>query len=906
MRAALLLALLPSLRPFKRLMLIMLACTPWLGATAGERPLLAAQHPLTQEAAPGAIIHLAFWVDNDLPRQRQFDEQLSTPDGWHLVFPTTDFALPALGHQLRLFSIQISPSAAAQSAHLQYTLTDRDSGYSQSITTQVDVAATQTLSLIWQPEPPRWLFQNHKETVHAQLVNTGNVHQHLQVEVNTPNGVRATISTDALTLAPGEQVTLPIQLTLTPPAPTARLNAVPRIAVLLHSPNTTYRLEHRFEQLVIHSDVNHHVRLPLQLHTTLQRTHNHMELESALSGSGHIDEAQHHHLQFLIRRGNASPLAHAHRLRQILIYQGPDTEATLGDFVSAVSPLTTTGRLGRGIALALGTAEHPIRVGGHSQQVKSGEGLFERAIHLDTQLGPTLRHQLIFAQANSVDEAPVSSGHQRHRWISSVLRSPPLRDHSWQMEVATSRTQRALDTPHYGRAWHAQGAGTLPHTPTINYRFSGWHIDQAFAHPLSGEALYRLDLTGQLHDTLRARVHGYRRHAETRGTRSQRVGVQISRRIQPRWTAEWGHQVRSDRIATTPLQITHEHHIGLRYRGSMGSVSGRVEWRNGQHARSVFSARYRPSPDFILTLRDRRSTDSRDHPLLEAVQHQGRSLAMRWRPINSFSLNLSYSERVRVSDRPSAVFNLPMQQRSHALSARLQYTHSRHQHGWLEAQRHRDARGHWHHSLKAGWTVAFDAPIRHRRDVGSLHGQIVPPPKQAVRVRVAQQGTLSDRDGRFVLHALPSGPQQIELDRSTLPTDRMVEDPDALMVMVPSGGGRHTTIRLIPAATIRGQIALAPAVWSRLDTVPRMLITLHNDDSTHHTLSDHQGQFVFDQLRPGRWVIEVDRSQWPARHHVDVPIQQLVLDGGTHHTIVFNLIPEHRPIQFIDEGRLDD
>ena len=882
-------------------MLTLLVSAPWISATAGDTQLLAAQHPLTLDAAPGAIVHLAFIVHNDQPQERQFAEQLHPPEGWHLVFPATDFSLPALGHELRLFSLQVSPSAAVAQQRIHYTVSDRDSGHSQSITTHVQVAATEDLTLLWRAEPPRWLFQNHQEILHAQIINTGNTHQHLEIDVKTPMGVLATTETDTLALAPGEQTTLAIQLSVSEPI--AHRNTAARIALQMRSEDTTYRLEHRFEQLVIQSDIDRHVHLPLQFHTTLQRINGHLDLESTLSGGGPLDDAQQHHLHLLIRRGTALSLPNIHSFRQVVAYQGPHGEATLGDFFLALSPLTSTGRLGRGAALVMGDAAQPWRVGVHTLRMKSDQDHYERAIHLETSLGPALRHQLVVAQASGVDAA--SADGQHHRWMSSTLRSRPQLEHDWQMEMANSRTVRAQQAPRYGQAWQLQGAGRLAQTPALQYRFSGWRIDQAFAHPQSGEAFYHLDLSGQLHDTLRARMHGYHHRIET-NTLNQRLGVEIGRRIRPNWTTELGHQVRTDRTATTPTSITHHQHIGLRHHGPRGSVSGRVEWRDARRTRSTWTAHYRPSSEFSLTAGHSRSTDRRDQPVFETSQRQGRWLALRWRPIDLLTLDLRYTERVRVSNRASVLFQPSTQQHNHVLSARLHYAISRHQRGWLEAQRHRGPQGHWDHSLRAGWSVAFNAPIRPQRHIGSLHGHLDPPPRQAVRVRVAGQSTLSDQEGRFVIHALPSGPQQIELDRATLPAGLTVEDPGSLMAMIPNGGGSHTTIQLVPAAGIRGHIALAPSAWSGLDAVPRMLIRLRNDDSTYHTISDQQGRFVFEPLRPGRWIIEIDRAQWPARHHIDAPIQHLVLVSGSHHAVVFNLIPEHRAIQFIDEGRLDD
>lgn len=870
--------------------------------------MLEAKHPPSLNGEPGAIIHLAFLVRNTAQSNRRFNSKLQLPEGWQHILTDGEFEVPAQSDHLRLVSVQIGASAPAGPMSITYTVTDQTSEQHQTHTTPVNVKAVDGLELMWQTPPSLWLFQNHPETLQAIVLNTGNTLQHLSVSLDTPSSLHdmvAAVSDEWLTLHPGDRHVLSIQVVL--PERSRRFHSTARLAVVLQSDNAVYRLEHRFAEVIGDAEVDLHLRLPMQWQTGLMRTNGNWGWAQTLSGVGHLDKAKQHHLSFAVRRDGANGLIQRDNLRQVIAYEGPLAAATIGDFVMSLSPLTGTGRLGQGIAVRSGNAQHPIRVGLHTLHLNAAARQVERAIDLQTDLGTSLRHQLIFSQASG----DTNADGVYHRWMSSIVRAQTERQHNWQFELANSRSDSVQKRVLTGQAWHVQGHGTLSSAGHITYRINGWHIDTDYAHPQRGTTLRYVNLNGSVRDGLRMRLHWHDRHlhrSAATSMRDQRLGVQLHQRLRRNWRAKIGHQWQTSQSGEQAPTFTHYHHVGLRHDWDKGSLSWRINWRDNETTGSTVSARYRPTQHLSLAINERRSNSPEALDSLSGTSHSlwGRWLALQWQPNAFVFVQLSYAEQRSERESLNPQITDTLRQQSHGLRARLDYSVSRHQRLWLETQRSKTAIGAWDHSIQAGWTVAWQAPIRRLRHVGSLHGTIQPTPSRPIRVHVGARSTVTDPTGHFTIPGLASGSHRVQVDHTTLPPGMIVDSPATLQAVI-EGGQRNTmTIQLAPAARVRGQIVLAKSEWQRLERVPPMLITLRQNNHYRHTVSDQDGRFSFDLLTPGTWTLNIDASQWPHGYHMVAPSQTLVLDPSEQLELSLSLTPNQRTIQFIDEGSLND
>lgn len=897
-------------------MLALLLCLPWLNPAAASSLAVEARHPSTVDSEPGAIIHLAFVVHNLEPHSRRVKPQLHLPAGWRPVLPEGDFEIPPLSHQLRLISVQISASAPAGPAQIGYTVTDLASGQHQTLVTEVDVAAKDDLLLTWQTPPSRWLFQNHPEILEVLVTNTGNTVQRLSVSLEkrgSLQGMSATLSDESLVLQPGGRQALVIEVMA--PDPSQRLRGTPRLAVVLRSAGSVYRLAHQFEPLVTHAEVDLYRRLPVEWQTGLAWSNGdngRLDWLQTLSGSGHVDEDQRHHLSFFVRRNQAASHTRQSMIRQVLAYEGPWAAAVAGDFALSLSPLTGTGRLGRGVGLRSGSIHQPVRVGLHTLHMNTAEREVERAIDIQSNLGSVMQHQWILSQARGGIDHLASMDGRHHRWISSVLRTQHSRQHDWQFELASSRTRTGTDDVRDGQAWHFQSHGTLTATGRITYRLSSWHIDPDYAHPQRGNSLRHLNLNGAVRDGLGVRMHWQDRHIRQRAalsTYDQWLGMQVHWQPRQNWHTEVGHQWQRSRTGNQAPDLTRHHHVGLRRDWDKGSVSWRFNWRDGRATGRTFSARYRPHRRLSMVMHQQSSTrmDGMADLSFDRRSLWGRRLALQWQPTDTIALQLSYAERLRERELLSPAVIASVRQHSHGFRARLDYTASRHQRWWLETQRHQTSSGKWDDLVQAGWTMTWQVPIRRRPQLGSLQGHVEPIPSQPIRIQVGRHSTLSDPNGQFTLPALPSGRHRVQIDRSSLPVGRVADVPSSWMVTIADGVRSQVAVGLVPAASIQGRITLIESAWQGLDSVPPMVISLHHaDHDPRHTVTDQQGRFAFDLLPPGVWTLEIDASQWPAGYHMKVSSAPLNLESGERRVLNLSLTPDERVIDFVDGGRLDE
>ena len=85
-------------------------------------------------------------------------------------------------------------------------------------------------------------------------------------------------------------------------------------------------------------------------------------------------------------------------------------------------------------------------------------------------------------------------------------------------------------------------------------------------------------------------------------------------------------------------------------------------------------------------------------------------------------------------------------------------------------------------------------------------------------------------------------------------------------------------------------------------SIAHMLVELSRDDQTVRRSTDMNGEFVFDNIRPGSWNLKFYEAGLPTGYRFETESKTIELAPGDTVEMVNLIFPKKRTIQFIDSG----
>ena len=247
-------------------------------------------------------------------------------------------------------------------------------------------------------------------------------------------------------------------------------------------------------------------------------------------------------------------------------------------------------------------------------------------------------------------------------------------------------------------------------------------------------------------------------------------------------------------------------------------------------------------------------------------------------------------------------------------------------------------------AVLAQYQYRFDMPVRRKKTVGYIKGTVQdqhsmqPIPGAIVRINGFYEVT--DEAGRFAFRGLTPGAYYLDLDRAQIGLDKVCTRKMPMIIEVQPGAVMDFDFQIVKSAKIQGKVILykivndtsdhfsAAKMKEHLDeyylsgiqirerksitnsktilvpdtALSNIVIRLESDDETLRRLTDRQGEFSFDDLRPGKWKLVVDASNLPAYNQVEFNEMQFDLKPGDSEKQLIRILPRRRKIQFLDNN----
>jgi hypothetical protein len=203
------------------------------------------------------------------------------------------------------------------------------------------------------------------------------------------------------------------------------------------------------------------------------------------------------------------------------------------------------------------------------------------------------------------------------------------------------------------------------------------------------------------------------------------------------------------------------------------------------------------------------------------------------------------------------------------------------------------------------------------------------------KVILTTQGAtaITDNQGEFIFPSLEPGTYFLQLERSSIGLDRVPTAKFPLSIEVKQGKAAEIEIDVVRSCRISGRVKVLPSapdkkqsgvqmrfgdslLWigpsekdgfEKENSVKRSentLVELTDGKENLRQLTDQNGGFGFEDIRPGKWVLRVHDDNLPSRYYFEQKEFEIELKPGEKKEVEVHVLPRLRPIQIIEEGKI--
>ncbi|HDQ45693.1 MAG TPA: hypothetical protein ENN17_09400 [bacterium] len=235
-------------------------------------------------------------------------------------------------------------------------------------------------------------------------------------------------------------------------------------------------------------------------------------------------------------------------------------------------------------------------------------------------------------------------------------------------------------------------------------------------------------------------------------------------------------------------------------------------------------------------------------------------------------------------------------------------------------------------AVVAEYQAPLGIPLSRKANTGIVRGRIFDAqngqPLRNLLVRMNGFTAVTDEDGRFIFRNLQSREYYLSIDKAVMGLNRvtLVKTP---MPVTPVEGkeGIFLELGVVDGAKLRGRVLLHSLPGDRgtdeegfvigageaaaADTatcengshgLPRIVVEMTREDEMIRRLTDANGDFAFEELRPGRWTVRFYRQNLPAYHQFEQDLFEIEIAAGESKQLNACVIPQRRRIRFMQEG----
>ena len=241
-------------------------------------------------------------------------------------------------------------------------------------------------------------------------------------------------------------------------------------------------------------------------------------------------------------------------------------------------------------------------------------------------------------------------------------------------------------------------------------------------------------------------------------------------------------------------------------------------------------------------------------------------------------------------------------------------------------------------ALMVQYTIPLGLPVARKKSIGSVKGYVYdeetqnPIPNAVLRLNGLT--AVTDKAGNFTFPSVSPGIFYLSVDTASIGMNRISSQKTPIQLAVQGGEKIPVIIPVTRAAQLSGRIM----VYSYEKNVNRTtlsekpsgtnepryvagkgsgygegdklvedhglrntIVELRNNSEVRRTITDNQGCFEFEEVRPGKWTLKIYSDNLPEYHYFEKDTFELELKPGQKVEISAKVLPKKRRIRIITE-----
>ncbi|MBW1671548.1 MAG: hypothetical protein JRJ40_09145, partial [Deltaproteobacteria bacterium] len=875
--------------------------------------------PRIVEIKPGRIVSGSFVVSNHTEHEQEFFEDLHIPAGWQAIIPSgVPFTLESQDEEVRIVSFFVPLSHPAGNYEISYSVkSQRDYGITDTDMFSVVVLPVVRLEMLVEDKPES-VIAGETYVAAIRLVNKGNSEVKIKLDARGVPDCPVNIVPSEMILGGGKFQDLHLTVK-TDKKLNKAITHILKIRAYTEGPEEDlFSVEKAISTKIIPrvtGEFDPYHRLPALIRLIGVMEEGKQGVQFEFSGSGTLDEEGKKKIGFLVRGPDIQDKSiWGTRDEYLFSYSYTFLETHFGDRSYSLSPLTERYRYGRG-----------MEVNVRPDRLKAG------ALYLQTrwetpeteELGTYVAYQ--FTDTFSIKgnflyksrDPTFSTGRYDDKIYSIEAKIEPNETMDLELEYGLSSSDREEKNSDY--AYRIALDGQLANQ--ARYTFEKIHAEPTYFGYYNDSDYMSGMITFPIYHNLRGNFsyRSYKNNLDRDPTdkdtanrqRSYRPGIWYSFPFGAELSMEYEDFCREDHLLPADFNLREKIWIwGLRQTFRDFTVQsyierGKVEDRLS-HSNSDNLERYSVYASFRPSVRQRYSLytiigQNRYSVSLERTKTVSASAA--WK-IKDVDIDVTYqrytsdsvAEKVQENILSHINYVLP---NGHFIT----FTGR-----WFKGNSEES-------SCCLMYTIPLGIPVSKKKSIGVLRGRVYDEesqersPYKNVILMADGATAVTDQNGEFIFPALKPGVYYLTLEKSSIGLHRVTCEKLPIQVEVRSGGTTQVDIPIVTSCKISGRITLlalnnGKGALKEAGGLSNAILEITDGKEVLRRLSNKNGVFSFEEIRPGKWTLNVDVDTLPANHYLKTQGVQVELRLGEEKEVNLKVMPRTRTIQIIDEGEI--
>jgi len=869
--------------------------------------------PESHEAEPRETVTSLFFIDNSTTEDLEVNLRVGLPDGWLIITGDSTIHVGAHQRSISLVSVLVPRTAVPRKYRLRYDV---------SAAGQPDLADWCSVPIFVLPvyklevmplSAPDFVVAGDEFRASFAVANRGNVQAEVSLRTQTACGLPFVFDNQVLELAPGQTRVVGLSLktdsglkkvirdnlTLVAEAAQARIeaHATSRVEII---PRIT-GVEDRYE------------RIPSLLalrNVTSRDGVARSRFQAQLAGDGAFGEADVNHLTFLAKGPDIQQIGVLGRRDEYtLAYSTAHCEIAIGDRTYAVSQLSESHRYGRGLEADVKLKR--LRLGAYRLASISGEPREEQtAAFVDYALSGAANAGLNYLLKHKDGKSQILG-------LEGRLSRAPGTD--LEMEYSAG-----LGDDHTRNAYYLR-------LRTTRKRVSGFlrciHADRAYPGYfqnmdfVAGVLDVSLRPTSQLDASFRQERHNLSQYGSLSLPTEREYHVRLDQRMGTT-DASLGWRTRSHDDQHNPAGLDYTENV---LRSSLGQrlsrwnyytaleagwIHDRREGRNSALRRWSASVNVRPTSRGSYGCYV--SYDTSRIPGKTRKRYLAVSLtsSLKLRPNTTLDLGFRANDYEDGHSFESNMFDVTV---SHRLPNKSTLLIRGYYRPWESTSRHDEA------AVSLEYAMPVGVPVARRQSVGAVKGRVFDEltglPVEDVILRLDGATAVTDARGNFTFPSIAKGEYYLRVDRASIGLDHITVQKTPIDVAVEGGDEKSIQIGVTRSASLHGKVVLYKSkaggtMLSQADSadlvedrgIAEVLVELTDGVETKRVITDEQGRFAFEEMRPGAWTLTVSEANLPEYTRLEKNTLEFHPMPGEEMQVLVRAVPQRRQVQILYEG----